>query len=663
MKSIKSKILVLTLVTVVIMISLISAITYQQASNSIDVKGLALTESIKLAVENSITSREIAEDILEKEMVGQAVLISNIIDKGTSYEELVELAKRSGIDEFWATDENANTILTNMAPSVDFNFASDPEGQAYEFVQLLDGSESVITQPAQIRTVDDQVFKFVGVKGWSTPQIVQVGRSGEALLSLEESIGQGHAIQTLHTYLNDEILFAGILSAETKEWIHATNTEVESSLKDYAVANIGSSSTVFDNQRIDGVRSNVYVTTLSNGDSLVLGLSSALLSNILTTTIITVVIAIALTSVVIYYVINKLFTRISRVKSSLLEISDGDGDLKKRLEINSEDEIDSLASAFNKMLDKIQALVLSVKELSLTVASSANELKVSIDQSKEATNMTTLSIQDVAAGADTQLRYVEEGTHGIAHITTLIEQISDTTNHVSTNAKDTATIAQKGYTSMEDVVKQINSIHSTVINTAQVIENLDKRSEEIGAIIHVITDISEQTNLLALNAAIEAARAGEQGKGFAVVADEVRKLAEQSKNSASRISELVSEVQYSTKDASSSMNEGVEKVEEGLKVIENVGRLFNEITEGINQSSKQMAELSASTEHIDNNAQGTNKLMIDMSELAKTTTTNTENIAAASEEQLATMDEVANSIAKLNSLSHQLEELVVRYKA
>ena len=116
-------------------------------------------------------------------------MTSLLFDKGTNYKELVRLAKKSGLDEFWITDEKGNNILTNMAPSVTFNFGSDPNGQAYEFMKLITGEESVVTQKAADRSIDGKFYKFVGVTGWDDARIVQVGRDGSMLKKLDQQVG------------------------------------------------------------------------------------------------------------------------------------------------------------------------------------------------------------------------------------------------------------------------------------------------------------------------------------------------------------------------------------------------------------------------------------------------------------------------------------------
>ena len=284
-KSMKWKMLLEIMGIVVFIIAAFSIYVYQATYKSEKSNGEAIANSIVMGLEGAIQSREKAEEIMEKEMIAESVMASYIIDKGATYEDLKAIAERGGIDEIWSTDDKGNTTVTSVAPTVDFNFGADPNGQAAEYMQLLDGRAKEIVQKAQIRDVDDQFFKFVGVGSWNpaTPQIVQVARHGQQLLDLEASIGSESYIDQLNNYLSSTVLFAAIVD-EKGQAIAATAKQ--------NLANIGFEPAQFSAQkstefsgRYDGTRVTQYVKPLSNGTYLAIIVSNAILSQILVGTI------------------------------------------------------------------------------------------------------------------------------------------------------------------------------------------------------------------------------------------------------------------------------------------------------------------------------------------------------------------------------------------
>ena len=315
-KSMKWKMMLPILASVILIISAFSAFIYYKTDESIEKQGTALVESIKLGLEGAILSREVSEDIMEDEMIAESVLISWILENGGTYQDLNALAERGGIDEIWSTDAAGNTTVTSIAETVDFSFAADQNGQAYEYMKLITGEETAIAQSAQIRDVDGLFYKFVGVGSWNpaSPKIVQVGRNGQALLDLEAQIGKEFYIGELNKHLSDTVLYAAVVD-ENGEVLAATN-DVALDENDFTSAMFNTTETLNEKTRFDGMRAMNYVTPLPNGTYLAITVSNSVLSSILIATIIAAVVAVLILMGITDYTISRQVKRILSVRDS-----------------------------------------------------------------------------------------------------------------------------------------------------------------------------------------------------------------------------------------------------------------------------------------------------------------------------------------------------------
>jgi methyl-accepting chemotaxis protein len=205
---------------------------------------------------------------------------------------------------------------------------------------------------------------------------------------------------------------------------------------------------------------------------------------------------------------------------------------------------------------------------------------------------------DILKGANIQSENVERSTEAMMDISSGIQQIASNAQNVSNTSTTTLQAVADGFKAIETVIGQMESIHQKVENLSEVITGLSKYSREIGNIVNTITEISSQTNLLALNAAIEAARAGEHGRGFAVVADEVRKLSEEAAASTNQISEIVSSIQENISKSVEYMNEGKAEVTNGIRIVNDAKRAFEVIQSDMDNVLQQIIEVSAAVQQL-----------------------------------------------------------------
>ncbi len=338
------------------------------------------------------------------------------------------------------------------------------------------------------------------------------------------------------------------------------------------------------------------------------------------------------------------------------------GDLTQQVKVVSRDEIGQLADAFNAMVAALTGLIRHINANAEHLAASSEELTASADQSALAANQIATSIISVASGASEQLGAATETSAVVEQISAGIQQIAGNVGQVAEQSAKATERAKAGGHAVDKAVSQMNHIEQAVNATAAVVAKLGERSTEIGQIVDTIANIAGQTNLLALNAAIEAARAGEQGRGFAVVADEVRKLAEQSQEAARRIADLIGEIQGETDRAVAAMNDGTREVKTGAAVVNGAGESFREITGLVAEVSGQVGDISASIQQIASGSRNIVDAVKRIDSLSRKTSEESESVSAATEEQLASMEEIAGASQALAKLAQDLQEAVARFR-
>lgn len=661
-KSMKWKMLLEIMGIVVFIIAAFSIYVYQATYKSEKSNGEAIANSIVMGLEGAIQSREKAEEIMEKEMIAESVMASYIIDKGATYEDLRAIAERGGIDEIWSTDDKGNTTVTSVAPTVDFNFGADPNGQAAEYMQLLDGRAKEIVQKAQIRDVDDQFFKFVGVGSWNpaTPQIVQVARHGQQLLDLEASIGSESYIDQLDNYLSSTVLFAAIVD-EKGQAIAAT--------ADQDLADIGFEPAQFSAQkstefsgRYDGTRVTQYVKPLSNGTYLAIIVSNAVLSHILVGTIVASLIVVCVIFFTTGLSISKQVARILSVRNSLEEISKGEADLTKRIPINAKDEIGQLVTSFNGMMDNFQQIMYELKQGANQIKEATYTIQENAHETLESAAIIQGESSQVAQASFAQQNNTADSAHSMEELARSIQYISESIAEISSISRNTEENADNGLQIMQSLQKQLVTIHEKTNFAVIGTQELEKLSTMIGEFTNVITGISDQTNLLALNASIEAARAGEAGKGFAVVAEEVRKLAEDSKSAADRITQVVINVQKETANIVATIQATADVLHAGRAIVQQAQHSFEGIHNDVQVLATQVDLVSSSTEEIAASTEEVTATMEDVSLLAKQTSQSVDAVAQKAKHQAENMESMTAFIDQLNTTAENLQLSAGKYK-
>ncbi len=286
------------------------------------------------------------------------------------------------------------------------------------------------------------------------------------------------------------------------------------------------------------------------------------------TSIVISIITFILSGLIILYILKISLKPLDNLSSVAKKVSQGD--LTEKVEINNEDEIGQLSKIFNTMIDSLRKITQNINNFSTQLAGASQEILSSAEQTSAVSQEIASATEEIASGAENQVKASNESSLLMNDIMGNMYTLKSEFDEIISFSNNTNTLASKGQENMANMVNQMSTIKSSVLNSSDIIYDLQKNSEEIGNIVEIINSIADQTNLLALNASIEAARAGEAGKGFAVVADEVRKLAEESINSANNIKSLILNTQDKTKAALDSIKDGASQSEKGESIVAEV---------------------------------------------------------------------------------------------
>ncbi len=336
----------------------------------------------------------------------------------------------------------------------------------------------------------------------------------------------------------------------------------------------------------------------------------------------------------------------------------GNGDLTVRADIHRPDEIGVLADECNNLIASLSEIAGNVRRSAESVTNAATQLSASSEEINSSSMEISSSVQQIAHGAELQSRKVEETSSAIEAMTKTVGEVARRADEASKTSEEAAKAAVLGEGATNEAIIKIAEVRQAIETLATSVEVLGLRSSEIGNIVDVITSIADQTNLLSLNAAIEAARAGESGRGFSVVAEEVRKLAEGSGKAAEQIGDLIKEVQTETAKALKYMQIGTTEVAKGSEVVGRTGDALREITEAVTRTATLAEEIAAAMSGQAQRTVDVDRAMHDIAAVVEENAASAEETAAAAEQQTACMEEISSSAQELADMARRLEDSV-----
>ncbi|MGN2370872.1 methyl-accepting chemotaxis protein [Clostridium cagae] len=369
---------------------------------------------------------------------------------------------------------------------------------------------------------------------------------------------------------------------------------------------------------------------------------------------------VLVSAIIIVFVAKQMTSPLASLSDFSEEISLGN--LTNKLEIDGEDEVAKVANGLNNTVFKLKEMISDISTSADEVMVVSNSLSLATSESLKGNEEVSKSMQEIAAGAVTQAQGASEASIVTGELIEEINEVFKKCNHMINIVEKSSDISNSVSKGVKEAIDSIQNIAETNKLNVQETQTLLEQSKEIGQIVDVISEISEQTNLLSLNAAIEAARAGEQGKGFAIVADEVRQLAEQSANSSKKIANLISMIQNQIEIISNKMETGTCEVVSGVEKATLVGENFKEIERVFTTVINVADEVSKATNRMEKKASTTSDIINNVAAITEENSAATEQVTASNEEQIAFMHEIVDSTYKLEDLVNNLNNTVERFK-
>jgi len=668
--TIRTKLLMMPIALImagVIVIGLLSSYyTKESLFDQMRKNGIFISEQFVKRVSDNQQSLNNANVMLEAIIRGVGnTVITNQGQLSNDY--LTKLANDMGVDEINYTDANGNITFSNLESSIGSNFGAD-----HISYPVLSGKQNELMENIRKSRETDDYYKYGYVIN-PNGGMVQVGLLANDINAMTEKFGYQKAVEDIAE--NENIVYALYIDSEYKAIAHSNKDRIGIDFKDdkgaiSAIKNkeVFSSEFYYEAGKVDvydvvyPVEVNGFVIGAVNIGFSVKDAQDAVAKNRMMIALIGIGI-ILLLGIILFVTTTKVLNFIKNLKGQVGYMADGDfsHDIDERL-LKSNDEIGDIAEAIGNMQNSMRHIVSQVMDKSSQVAASSEELTATSQQAASASEEVARAIEEIANGANSQAKDTENTAENVNIMGSLMEQDAHYLKELNEAANLIEKEKEEGFKILGVLINKTNESTKSAREVYEIIMSNNESAEKIDTASTMIQSIADQTNLLALNAAIEAARAGEAGRGFSVVAEEIRKLAEQSNNFTSDIKEVINELKSKSQSAVDTMNIVQNTIMDQTSSVKDTEGKFEAIASAIDSVNTIIEKLNSSSVQLMENKNLIISLTENLSAISEENAAGTEEASASMEEQSATIQEIANSGESLASIAEELQSLVAKFR-